>query len=109
MTNAAFESALPGFGSYILILCVFFFSITTIFSYSYYGSKCFSFLLGADRGHYYHYLVVVMILVASLLSLDAMVGLIDGAFALMAIPTMVSAILLAPKVMAAARVYFDKI
>ena len=109
MTNAAFESALPGLGSYILILCVFFFSITTIFSYSYYGSKCFSFLLGAERGHYYNYLVVIMILVASLLSLDAMVGLIDGAFALMAIPTMVSAILLAPKVMVAARVYFDKI
>ncbi|MFT7220789.1 MAG: AGCS family alanine or glycine:cation symporter [Candidatus Azotimanducaceae bacterium] len=109
MTNAAFEIALPGFGSYILIFCIFFFSITTIFSYSYYGSKCLGFLIGAERKHYYNYIVVVMVVVASMLSLDAMVGLIDGAFALMAIPTMTSTILLAPKVMTAARKYFAQL
>ena len=108
MTNAAFELALPGFGSYLLIVCIFFFSITTIFSYSYYGSKCLGFLIGAERKHYYNYIIVVMVIVASMLSLDAMVGLIDGAFALMAIPTMTSTILLAPKVMEAARTYFEK-
>ncbi|MBT4162468.1 MAG: alanine:cation symporter family protein [Gammaproteobacteria bacterium] len=109
MTSHAFETALPGFGRYILIVCVFFFSVTTIFSYSYYGSKCLGFLIGAEHKHYYNYLIVVMTVVASILSLDAMVGLIDGAFALMAIPTMTSAIILAPKVMKAARVYFDKL
>jgi len=50
-----------------------------------------------------------MTAVASMLSLDAMVGLIDGAFALMAIPAMTSTIILAPKVMLAARTYFAKI
>ena len=109
MTSAAFELALPGFGSYILIICVFFFSITTIFSYSYYGSKCLGFLIGAEKQHYYNYVIVVMMVVASVLSLDAMIGLVDGTFALMAIPTMVSTIILAPKVMAAARTYFDKL
>jgi AGCS family alanine or glycine:cation symporter len=38
-----------------------------------------------------------------------MVGLIDGSFALMAIPTMTSTIILAPKVMLAERIYFAKI
>ena len=109
MTASAFEVALPGFGSYILIVCIFFFSITTIFSYSYYGSKCLGFLIGAHRQHYYNYVIVVMTVVASMLSLDAMVGLVDGAFALMAIPTMTSTILLAPRVMTAAREYFDKL
>lgn len=109
ITNAAFEMALPGYGSYLLIVCVFFFSITTIFSYSYYGSKCLSFLIGAERKHYYNYIIVVMTVVASMLSLDAMVGLVDGAFALMAIPTMTSTILLAPKVMVAARTYFSSL
>jgi AGCS family alanine or glycine:cation symporter len=107
MTNAAFESALPGIGSWLLIVCVFFFSITTIFSYSYYGAKCLGFLIGAERKHYYNYVIIVMIVVASMLSLDAMVGLVDGMFALMAIPTMTSTILLAPRVMEAARKYFD--
>ena len=36
-------------------------------------------------------------------------GWIDGMYALMAIPTTVSAILLAPKVMEAARTYFAKL
>lgn len=109
ITSIAFETALPGYGSFLLILCIFFFSITTIFSYSYYGSKCLSFLIGAERRHYYNYLVILMTVVASILSLDAMIGLIDGAFALMAIPTMTSTIILAPKVMSAAKVYFAKI
>lgn len=109
ITSIAFETALPGYGSTLLIVCIFFFSITTIFSYSYYGSKCLGFLIGAERKHYYNYLVVFMTVVASMLSLDAMVGLIDGAFALMAIPTMTSTIILAPKVMSAARSYFAKI
>ena len=109
LTGAAFDAALPGFGIWVLILCIFSFSITTIFSYSYYGSKCLGFLIGAERKHLYNYLVVVMIVVASMLSMDAMVGLVDGAFALMAIPTMVSSILLAPKVMDAARDYFARL
>jgi peroxiredoxin len=54
-------------------------------------------------------LLILMTVVASMLSLDAMVGLIDGSFALMAIPTMTSTIILAPKVMLAERIYFAKI
>ena len=50
-----------------------------------------------------------MVVVASIMSLDAMVGVADGAFALMAIPTMVSTIILAPRVMEAARDYFAKL
>ncbi|MDA0977725.1 MAG: alanine:cation symporter family protein, partial [Proteobacteria bacterium] len=109
LTGMAFDAALPGVGLYVLITCIFFFSITTIFSYSYYGSKCLGYLIGAERKHYYNYVIVVMIVVASMASMDAMVGLVDGAFALMAIPTMVSTIVLAPRVMDAARLYFASI
>lgn len=109
MTAYAFEANIPGVGMYILIVCIVFFSTSTIFSYSYYGSKCLAFLIGADKQHYYNYIVVVMTVVASLMSLEAMVGLVDGGFALMAIPTMVSAVLLSPKVMTAARRYFAQL
>ncbi|MYF49310.1 MAG: alanine:cation symporter family protein, partial [Gammaproteobacteria bacterium] len=37
---------------------------------------------------------------------QAAISIIDGAFAMMAIPTMVSALILAPKVKAAAQDYF---
>ncbi len=109
MTAAAVNTALPGWGLYLLITCIACFGISTVFSYSYYGAKCLGFLIGAERQHYYNYAVVGMTVVASVLSLEAMVGLIDGAFALMAIPTCVSAVILAPKVMQEARRYFARL
>ncbi|MEX1236978.1 MAG: alanine:cation symporter family protein, partial [Pseudomonadales bacterium] len=109
LTAQAFEASIPNIGIYILVTCIVFFSVSTIFSYSYYGSKCLGFLIGADKQHLYNYVIVAMMIVASLLSLDAMVGLVDGAFALMAIPTTVSALLLSPRVMHAARLYFAKL
>ena len=105
LTANAFESAMPGFGSYMLIVCVLFFSTSTIFTYSYYGTKCLGFLIGARWQFLYNYFYVGCIIAASVASLDTAISMIDGTFALMAIPTMLSALLLSPKVMAAMRDY----
>lgn len=106
LTANAFNNSIPGFGKYLLLLCVAVFSVSSLFSYSYYGSKCMSFIVGADKKHYYNYVYLLSIIVAAVTSLDIMLNLIDGFFALMAIPTMVSTLILAPKVMEAARKYF---
>lgn len=108
MTVMAFDQAMPGIGPYLLTLCVLCFSTSTMFAYSYYGAKCMGFLIGAERQHIYNYFYVALMVVAAVVSLDAAIGLIDGAFALMAIPTMISTLLLAPKVMQATRTYFDR-
>lgn len=108
LTVMAFNKAMPGIGPYLLTLCVVCFSTSTMFAYSYYGAKCMGFLIGAERQHIYNYFYVVLMVVAAVVSLDAAIGLIDGAFALMAIPTMISTLLLAPKVMEATRTYFDQ-
>ncbi len=98
LTASAFGAAMPGFGKYLLLICIAVFSISSLFSYSYYGSKCMSFLIGADKKHYYNYFYIVSIILGATTSLSAMINLIDGVFALMAIPTMLSTIILAPKV-----------
>jgi len=98
LTASAFAEAMPGFGKYLLLVCIAVFSISSLFSYSYYGSKCMSFLIGADKQHYYNYFYILSIILGATTSLSAMINLIDGVFALMAIPTMLSTILLAPKV-----------
>ena len=108
LTVMAFNKAMPGIGPYLLTLCVLCFSTSTMFAYSYYGAKCMGFLIGAERQHIYNYFYVALMVVAAVVSLDAAISLIDGAFALMAIPTMISTILLAPKVMQATRTYFDQ-
>ena len=108
LTVKAFDQTMPGIGPYLLTLCVVCFSGSTMFAYSYYGAKCMGFLIGSERQHIYNYFYVALMVVAAVASLDAAVSLIDGAFALMAIPTMTSTLLLAPKVMQATRRYFNK-
>lgn len=109
LTANAFGAAMPGVGPYLLVVLVVFFSVTTMFSYWYYGTKCLGFLVGAEREEQYRYLYVALIVGGSVVSLEAVIGLIDGMYALMAIPTMLCAVLLAPKVVAAADDYFERL
>ncbi len=109
ITLEAFNQSFPGIGIYLLMGCIIIFSFTTMFSMSYYGTKCFGFIAGAERQHWYNYFYVGTIIIASVASLTSVISLIDGMYAMMSIPTMISAIYLAPKVMEAARVYFNSI
>ncbi|MDZ7660404.1 sodium:alanine symporter family protein [Fodinibius sp.] len=109
LTLNAFNQALPEFGTYLLVICVVFFAISSMLTYSYYGTKCLGYLIGADKQHWYNYFYVASIIFGSVASIGAVIDLIDGMFALMAIPTMVSTILLAPKVKEAATSYFSRI
>ena len=109
LTNQAFVSGLPQFGSFLLMLCISVFSISSLFSYSYYGSKCMAYLFGSKKKQYYQYMYLISIIVGCTSTLDAMINLIDGFFALMAIPTMFATLFLAPKVVIKAKDYFAKI
>jgi AGCS family alanine or glycine:cation symporter len=109
LTASAFSDALPIGGNYILLVCIAVFSISSLFSYSYYGTKCMSFLIGADKKHYYNYIYIASIILGATTSLSAMINLIDGTFALMAIPTMLATLLMSKRVVKEARVYFKKV
>lgn len=108
LTSQAFETAFPGFGAYLLTLVVALLSLSTIFTFWYYGSKCLGFLIGARHQHHYVWIYAVLVVFGSVASLPAIIGLIDGLYATMAIPTMISALLLAPKVNRAAQDYFRR-
>ena len=109
LTASAFADAMPGIGKYLLLLCIAIFSISSLFSYSYYGTKCMSFLFGADKKHYYNYFDIVSIIVGATTSLSMMINLIDGFFALMAIPTMIATIIMAPRVTKEIKAYILRI
>ena len=109
MTTLAFESSMPGVGKYVLLICVLFFSLSTMFAYPYYGVKCLGFIAGAKYGKYYNYFFVASILVAATAQLGVVISLIDLAFGLMAFPTVISSLLLAPHVKRAANDYFKRL
>lgn len=104
----SFERSIPGLGSYLLMVMVVIFAFSTMFSYSYYGVKCTNFLFGAKYANYYNYFFLSMLIVGAVVSLDIVVGVVDSAYALMAVPTMVSMFILAPKVKKEMKKYFEK-
>jgi len=109
MTAEAFAIGIPGVGHYILTVCITTFSLTTLFAYPYYGAKCFAFAFGHKYERYYNYFYVASILGGAVVSLTIVMNLIDGVFALMAVPNMIAGILLAPRVREASIRYFEKL
>ena len=109
LTATAFTETMPQLGKYALLLCIAVFSISSLFSYSYYGTKCMSFLFGAKNKGIYNYFYIASIMLGATTSLSMMINLIDTFFALMAIPTMLATIVLAPKVVKEAKRYFHRL
>ena len=107
LTLEAFNSVLPGgLGDIVVMIMVLVFAFSTLFSYSHYGVMCLGFLTKQKYGKYYNYFYVLSITVAAVVKIDVAINLIDSAFALMAIPTLLSGLLLAPTVNARAKQYF---
>ncbi|HPS24884.1 MAG TPA: alanine/glycine:cation symporter family protein [Bacteroidales bacterium] len=104
----SFERSIPGLGSYLLMAVAIIFAFSTMFSYSYYGTKCTNFLFGADKAHYYNYLFLATLILGAMIPLTAVVDIIDIAYAFMAFCTVFTMLLLSPRVRTAAKKYFQK-
>lgn len=109
LTALAFNQAIPTYGPYLLIVCVIFFALSTLFAFPYYGNKCSSYLLGTRSKNIYNMFSVGSAVVAAVVSIDVVVAFIDSAYALMAFPNMLAAIILAPHVKKATVKYFSKL
>ena len=109
LTQKSFSNYLGLAGDYILIFSVVTFTLSTMFGYSYYGCKCASYLFGANSKFYYRIFYILTLVLGSVLSLDLAVNIVDAMFALMAFPTMISALYLAPNIKKEANKYFASI
>ena len=109
LTQKSFANHLGVFGDFVLIFSVITFTLSTMFGYSYYGCKCSSYLFGVQSKFYYRIFYVVTLVIGSVLSLDLAVNIVDAMFALMAFPTMISALYLAPRIKSESEKYFRSI
>ena len=109
LTARAIEQAYPVLGIYLLLLMVGLLSFSTMITMWFYGTRAMGFLFGAQNRKYYTPLYILLIVGGAVASMDTVNGLILGSYATMAIPTMISAIYLAPKVNEAAQKYFSKL
>ena len=59
---SAFGNAIPG-GKYLLMAIVICFGMSSMFSYSFYGNRCASYLFGAKNAKYYTYFFILSLIV----------------------------------------------
>jgi AGCS family alanine or glycine:cation symporter len=108
LTANAFRNELGTPGIIALAFVALILSSTTMFTGWYYGAKCFGYLFGAELQKHFRWFFVAAVIFGASVSIDVVFNLISGCYGLMAIPTMVSTLLLAPRVMDAARDYFQR-
>ena len=101
----SFDALIPVAGKYLLMVLVTVFAFSTMFSYSYYGRTCAEYLFGKDKARFYNWFYLLMLLIASVVTLDVVVSIMDLAFALMSVPTMYAVFRLSPKVVKALKEY----
>ena len=81
-------------------------STTTMFTGWYYGAKCLGFLVGAQWQTYFRWFFVLAVVFGATVRVDVVFNLISASYGLMAIPTMISSLYLAPRVVVASKRYF---
>lgn len=103
----AFRNGIP-YGDILLMLVVICFAMSSMFSYSFYGTTCANYLFGTRFGRYYAWFFLASLVVFAVVPIEAAVGACDLFYALMAIPTMIAIVALSGRVRAATREYFSK-
>ncbi|RLA20401.1 MAG: sodium:alanine symporter family protein, partial [Gammaproteobacteria bacterium] len=92
----AFETSLPGIGSYIVALGLVIFAFTTILGWSYYGERCAEYLFGTRVIKLYRFLWLVAIPIGAMSKLTLVWLMADILNGLMAIPNLIALALLSP-------------
>lgn len=104
LTSAAWGQ-LDGIGPIILAIGLVTFAFSTILGWSYYGEKAFEYLFGKKLSKVYRFVYVCIVLVGSITA-NAFVWDISDTFnALMAIPNLISLLLLSPIIVSETKKY----
>lgn len=98
----AFGTGVP-MGSALLMVAVLCFSLSSMFSYSFYGRSCASYLFGERGARLYTPFFILTLVVFAVMPLGVAIGFCDLFYALMAFPTMATLIALRRRARAVSR------
>jgi AGCS family alanine or glycine:cation symporter len=98
LTQVAFQSAFPAFGDEVVAIALSTFALTTIFGWSYYGERCWQFLVGPRSILPYRVLWSLAVFVGAVTQLDLAWMIADTLNALMAVPNLIALLALSPVV-----------
>jgi alanine or glycine:cation symporter, AGCS family len=98
LSALAFNTALPGWGGYIVAFGLTIFAFTTILGWSYYGERCAEFLFGVKIIFPYRIVWLLVIPLGAMGKLSMIWLFADVLNGLMALPNLVALIVLSPVV-----------
>jgi AGCS family alanine or glycine:cation symporter len=109
LSAAGFTAAFPGFGGEFLAIALAVFAFTTILGWAYYGEKCWEYLVGsAAMEKPYRLLWTIFVLVGAVSQLDFVWLVSDTLNAMMAVPNLISLVLLSPVIVKLTREYWAR-
>lgn len=108
LTSVAFGSVISWF-PIILSISVVLFAYSTMISWSYYGERCWTYLLGERFSMLYRVLFVAVIVIASITSAGNILDFSDLMLLSMALPNLIALYVLQDKVADALRQYLKKL
>ena len=106
LTSAAFETALPGIGGYMVAISLAVFAFTTILGWSFYSEKCVTFFFGTSSILPFRLLWCVAVPIGATANLGFIWLLADTLNAMMAIPNLIALALLSPIVFKLTKEFF---
>ena len=98
LTAKAFDRVMPGLGLWIVPATAWLFAYSTLISWSYYGERCWQFLVGAWTIKPYRVLWTVAVFFGAVTHLDLAWTIADTLNALMAVPNLIALLALSPVV-----------
>jgi AGCS family alanine or glycine:cation symporter len=98
LTQLAFQSAMPGIGGEVVAIALAIFALTTILGWSYYGERCWQFLVGSWTIRPYRILWTIAVFFGAITHLDLAWTIADTLNALMAVPNLIALLALSPVV-----------
>ena len=98
LTQLAFQSAMPGIGDEVVAIALAIFALTTIFGWSFYGERCWNYLVGPRSILPFRVLWTIAAFLGAVTHLDLAWTIADTLNALMAVPNLVALLALSPVV-----------
>lgn len=110
LTSLAFDSSLPGF-SYVLVVAVVLFALSTLISWSYYGLQAWTYLFGKGNRIEMTYKIIFLVftVLGAAITMDAVIKFSEAMILALVFPNMIGLFFLFPKVKEELDVYLERI
>lgn len=105
ITQHAFNLTFHGYGKYFLCIALVTFSFSTIIGWAYYAEKSVEYLWGRKSVIYYKVMYLLMVFAGTVLSMEIVWNLSDVFNGLMAIPNLISLLLLSGVIVSETKKY----